>query len=153
MTSDSSVKHSIQTGMYLSRSKVQFFRHNDANHAKELMAAAKALEDKKGSSLQNRRFLIFETLYQNSGDVAPTKELVALAKQYKFRLVVDESSAVGVLGKTGRGGLEEAGVPISDVEIVLIDLGLSLSSVGGICTGRKSIVQFQVCHLLALCCV
>lgn len=41
-----------------------------------------------------------------------------LAQRYRYRLVVDESLSVGVLGKHGRGAAEEAGYAPEDVEIV-----------------------------------
>jgi serine palmitoyltransferase len=37
---------------------------------------------------------------------------VALKYKYKYRLIVEESLSMGVLGKTGRGLTEHAGVPV-----------------------------------------
>lgn len=39
-------------------------------------------------------------------------------QRYRYRLVVDESISVGVLGQHGRGAAEEAGYAPEDVEIV-----------------------------------
>lgn len=71
----------------------------------------------------NRRFIVVEGLYQRWGDIAPLPEIFALKKQYKYRLVVDESMSLGVLGQTGRGACQQFGLQPGDVEIVCASLG------------------------------
>ena len=44
-------------------------------------------------------------------------------QRYKYRLVVDESLALGVLGARGRGAAEAAGLQPGDVEIVGASMG------------------------------
>lgn len=64
-----------------------------------------------------------EGIYANYGDLAPLDKLIQLKKQYKYRLMVDESLAVGVLGKQGRGACEHFGLQSEDVEIRTASLG------------------------------
>lgn len=45
------------------------------------------------------------------------------SQRYRYRLVVDESMSLGVLGPTGRGAAEHAGCAADDVEIVGGSLG------------------------------
>ncbi len=45
--------------------------------------------------------------------------------RYKYRLVVDESVALGVLGATGRGAAQAAGLSTKDVDIVAASLSAS----------------------------
>lgn len=52
-------------------------------------------------------------MIQNSGRMAPLLELIKLKEKYRFRLLVDESNSIGVLGKTGRGITEHFEVPVS----------------------------------------
>eukprot|EP01096_Ripella_sp_DP13-Kostka_P018008 TRINITY_DN959_c0_g1_i1.p1 TRINITY_DN959_c0_g1~~TRINITY_DN959_c0_g1_i1.p1 ORF type:complete len:485 (-),score=249.16 TRINITY_DN959_c0_g1_i1:80-1534(-) len=151
IVSDKGVKHAIQIGNYLSRSRVSYFEHNDMKHCEELMKKVYDDEVKRGTDKKNRRFLVFETLYQNHGSIAPLDKLFALAKKYKFRLIVDESCAVGVLGANGRGAIEHFGLDPKDFEIICFDLGYSLASIGGICTGRSSVVSFQRLNGLGYC--
>ena len=47
----------------------------------------------------------------------------AVLRRYKYRLVVDESLALGVLGRTGRGACEHFGLTRDDVEITSASLG------------------------------
>jgi serine palmitoyltransferase len=42
----------------------------------------------------------------------PLDELVRLKEEYKFRVLVDESNSIGVLGKTGRGISEHFNIPV-----------------------------------------
>lgn len=71
----------------------------------------------------NRRFIVVEGIYKASGDLAPLDEIVTLKRKYKFRLVVDESFALGVLGKRGRGACEHFGLTPNDVEVVCSSMG------------------------------
>jgi serine palmitoyltransferase len=77
----------------------------------------KILEEVRRKDLQtkqklNRRFIVIEGLYQNTGDIVPLKRVMELKNKYCYRLILDESNAIGVLGKTGRGTCEYFGVPV-----------------------------------------
>jgi len=85
-----------------------------------------------------------EGLYKNYGHVCPINELVAIKKQFSYRLIVDESFSFGTLGKAGRGVIELYGKKImEDVEIVVISLENSLGSIGGVCIGNIEVVDHQ----------
>jgi len=148
---DEGAKHSIQIGNGLARSRVTYFRHNDMKHVEELMKKSKENEERLGFHLMHRRFVIVETLYQNYGDVTPLPELIQLAKKYQFRIVIDESCAVGVLGATGKGAMEHFGINLNEVDIMICDLGFSLASIGGISFGKKHVVDFQRLNGLGYC--
>ena len=47
---------------------------------------------------------------------------LSMPSRYKYRLVVDESVALGVLGATGRGAAQAAGLSTKDVDIVAASL-------------------------------
>ena len=73
----------------------------------------------------NRRFIIVEGVYAGSGDIAPMGEIFKLKEEFCYRLVVDESNALGVLGKRGRGACEHFGLQPQQVEIVTATMGAS----------------------------
>lgn len=50
---------------------------------------------------------------QNSGMMVPLDELIRLKEKYKFRILVDESNSLGVLGKTGRGITQHFNIPVN----------------------------------------
>ena len=74
----------------------------------------------------NRRFIVVEAVYKALGDLAPLAAIARLKHKYKFRLVVDESLAFGVLGASGRGACEHFGLQREDVEIICASMGQPL---------------------------
>ncbi|KAI0562157.1 serine palmitoyltransferase LCB1 subunit [Gracilaria domingensis] len=90
-----------------------------------------------------KRFIVVEAIYANSGHVAPLDCIVALKNKYKFRLLLDESFSIGVLGNGGRGALQQFGIARNDVEICTADLGNAVESVGGFCVGNTEVVEHQ----------
>lgn len=85
-----------------------------------------------------------EGLYQSTGRVAPLRKIVELRDKYFFRLLLDDSMALGVLGATGRGSPEHWGVPVSKVDMICCALGNAFASVGGFCAGSIQAVDHQV---------
>ncbi|KAL4513238.1 hypothetical protein Ndes2437A_g09144 [Nannochloris sp. 'desiccata'] len=100
-------------------------------------------EDRKQSRPLNRRFVIVEGVYANTGEVAPLAEIAILKNKFKYRLIVDDSVGLGVLGASGRGAIEEAGLNADDVEIVAASLGNSLATIGGFCTAALAIIASE----------
>ncbi len=62
-----------------------------------------------------RKLVIVEGIYANYGDLAPLDRIWPIKDKYKYRLMVDESHAFGVLGATGRGACEHFGLQPSQV--------------------------------------
>ena len=134
----------ILTGLNLSRGTVQSFRHNDMAHLQEIMQSIHD-DDKRlrRDSTQQRRFVVVEGLYRNTGDICPLPEILNLKEKFHYRLIMDESLSVGSIGQTGRGVTEYYGLPITAVEIVLVAMDTALASVGGVCVGSREIVDHQ----------
>lgn len=102
--SDECVNFAIQKGLDASRSKIVYFKHNDAKDLERLLKDQDKIDrknPKKASKI--RRFIIVEAIYMNTGEICPLPEIVELRKQYKLRLILDESVSFGSLGKNGRG--------------------------------------------------
>jgi len=66
-----------------------------------------------------------------------------VARKYKYRVILDDSFGIGVLGATGRGTLEHHGMSPSDVTAVVGSMGAALGSVGGFCAGAFEVVDHQ----------
>jgi len=134
----------IRTGLLLSRGTVQTFRHNDMTHLHAMLESIASDDIRlKRDSLQQRRFIVVEGLYRNTGDLCPLRELVELKEKFYYRLILDESLSFGVIGSTGRGVTEYFGVDINDVEILNISMDTTLASVGGLCVGSREVVDHQ----------
>jgi 7-keto-8-aminopelargonate synthetase-like enzyme len=46
--------------------------------------------------------VVVEGISTNWGDICPLKKVHALCDEFKYRIILDDSNAIGVLGKTGR---------------------------------------------------
>lgn len=89
-----------------------------------------------------RRMLIAtDGVFSMDGITAKLKEICDLAEKYGALVMVDDSHASGVLGKTGRGSIEQAGV-LDRIDILTSTFGKALGGAGGgFTTGKKEIIQ------------
>ncbi|XP_044470421.1 long chain base biosynthesis protein 1-like isoform X2 [Mangifera indica] len=137
---DEGVHWGIQNGLYLSRSTIVYFKHNDMESLQKTLERVTA-ENKRVKKL--RRYIVVEAVYQNSGQIAPLDEIIRLKEEYRFRVVLDESNSFGVLGSSGRGLTEYHGVPIEKIDIITAAMGHALATEGGFCTGSTRVVDHQ----------
>ena len=123
---------SIIDGVRLCKAKRFITPHND------LAAVEKALQEAQAC---RRRLMITDGIFSMEGELGPLPELVALAATYDTTLVVDDSHATGVLGKTGRGSAEELGV-MDRIPVFTSTLGKAMgSAAGGFPTGPAPLVD------------
>jgi 8-amino-7-oxononanoate synthase len=115
---------SIYDGSRLGMAEVIRFRHNNPD---DLYKRLRRLEGVPGD-----RLIVVEGIYSMLGDTAPLKEFAAVKRETGAYLLVDEAHSLGVLGETGRGLAEAAGVE-DDVDFIVGTFSKSLGSVGGFC--------------------
>ncbi|KAG6517010.1 hypothetical protein ZIOFF_020387 [Zingiber officinale] len=137
---DEGVHWGVQNGLYLSRSNVVYFKHNDMA---SLESTLEKLAHGNKQAEKVRRYIVVEALYQNSGQIAPLNDIVRLKEKYRFRIILEESHSFGVLGNTGRGLAELYGVPIEKIDIITAGMGNALATDGGFCTGNARVVDHQ----------
>jgi len=129
---------SIIDGQRLCRSETtdkKIYNHVDVAHLEQL------LEQDKNADY---RFRIIATdgVFSMEGDLAPLPELVALARRYAAMLFVDDSHAIGVCGKTGRGTPEHFGV-LGKVDVLTGTLGKAIGGAsGGYISGSKALISY-----------
>ena len=141
---DEACYDAILTGVELSRSTVVTFRHNDMAHLREILTSIRADDIRKRfDTRQQRRFIVTEGLFRLVGDLCPLPAILQLKEEFFYRLILDESTSFGVVGRTGRGVTEHFGVKIADIEIVTVSVDTVLASVGGLCVGSHEIVDHQ----------
>jgi len=122
---------SIIDGIRLS--KAQRFRYKNRDMAD--------LEDQLKAA-QSARFRMIATdgVFSMDGYIAPLREICDLAEKYHAAVMVDDSHAVGLVGPTGRGSHEHAGV-MGRVDIFTGTLGKALGGAsGGYISGAKSLI-------------
>lgn len=131
-------------GLNLSRSTIQYFKHNDMA---DLEAIMQSIADDdilyKRDATQQRRFIVAEGIYRNTGDICFLPNILALKDRFRYRLILDESLSFGTMGATGRGITEHFGVKVTEVEILTVAMDTALGSVGGLCIGTREVVDHQ----------
>jgi glycine C-acetyltransferase len=91
----------------------------------------------------NARFKMIATdgVFSMDGYIANLSAICDLADKYDALVMVDDSHAVGFMGKTGRGTHEHCGV-MSRVDVITGTLGKALGGAsGGYTSGRKEIIE------------
>lgn len=127
---------SIYDGCALGNAQIVRFRHNSVEDL-----------DKRLSRLPGKggRLVVLEGVYSMLGDIAPLKDMVAVAKKHGAMIVVDEAHGMGFFGPNGRGVFEEAGVE-ADVDFVVGTFSKSVGTVGGFVVSNHP--KFDVLRLV-----
>jgi 5-aminolevulinate synthase len=123
---------SMIAGIRHSGARRHIFRHNDARHLEELLAAADPAAPK---------IVAFESVYSMDGDVSPIGELCDTAHRFGALTYLDEVHAVGMYGVGGGGVAERDGV-LDKVDIVQGTLAKAFGVVGGYIASTEATVDF-----------
>ncbi|MFZ4109733.1 MAG: serine palmitoyltransferase [Polymorphobacter sp.] len=127
---------SIYDGCYLGNADIVRFKHNSVE---DLEKRLRRLPPEAG------KLVILEGVYSMLGDIAPLKELVAVAKAHGAMVLVDEAHGMGFFGENGRGVYEAAGVA-DDVDFVVGTFSKSVGTVGGFCVSNHP--KFEILRLV-----
>ena len=119
---DKSVHMSILEGAQLSRAKIHYFEHNDADHLRKILEEL--------APTGRRTLVCTEGVFSADGDFGKLDEIVPIAKEYGAQVLVDEAHSFGVAGPNGRGVAEELGV-LADVDYLVVTFSKALGGVGG----------------------
>jgi len=125
---------SIIDGVRLCKAQRYRYKNNDMNDLEEKLKEAKA---------NNVRYLLIATdgVFSMDGFIANLKEIRNLADKYNAMVMVDDSHAVGFMGKHGKGTPEHCGV-LGKIDIITGTLGKALGGAsGGYTSGRKEIID------------
>ncbi len=112
---------SIYDGAFLGQRNVVRFRHNSVEHLESRLSKLPA---------EAHKLVILEGVYSMLGDIAPLKEMVAVAKKYGCMVLVDEAHSMGFYGPNGRGVYEAMGLE-DQVDFVVGTFSKSVGTVGG----------------------
>lgn len=134
--SDANNHASMIEGMRRSGARCEVFAHNDATALERLLERIDP---------RLPRIVAIESLYSMDGDIAPLRELAAVARRHGALCFVDETHAVGAHGPQGAGLVAAAGLQ-AEVDIVQGGLGKAYGVVGGFIAASARIVDFVRSH-------
>ena len=120
--SDRLVHSCILDGIKLSGAKHVRFKHNDLISLKTRLQEC--------SNIQNKKIIVVESVYSMDGDLAPLKEIFALAEKHNALLMVDEAHATGTIGNSGRGLINQLDLE-SKIPFAMGTMSKGIGSYGG----------------------
>ena len=123
---------SIIDGVRLCKAKRFRYKNNDLTDLEEQLKQAKDCRF---------RMIATDGVFSMDGYIANLPGICELADKYKALVMVDDSHAVGFMGKNGRGTHEHHDV-IDRIDVLTGTLGKALGGAsGGYTSGRKEIIQ------------
>jgi 8-amino-7-oxononanoate synthase len=131
---DAAILNSCVEGARLSGARRVPFAHNDVSSAEREMKAAR-----RGAQ---RALIVIEGHYSMDGDVPDLRGFVRIARQYGAWLMVDDAHGLGVVGASGRGVFEAAGVDPGDADIWMGTLSKTLCACGGYIAAKAELIDW-----------
>jgi glycine C-acetyltransferase len=139
---------SIIDGIRLCKAKRLIYDHADmVSLEKALQTAREGMDIWDGPGLGKepvpaRNILVVtDGVFSMDGDIADIRKIHELGNTYDTLVVVDDSHGTGVLGATGRGSVEHAGM-LGQVDVITSTLGKAMGgATGGFTTGRREIIE------------
>jgi 8-amino-7-oxononanoate synthase len=132
---DKLVHASMIDACRLSGAKLVRFAHNDAG------ALEKRLEQSPAAG--RRRLILTESVFSMDGDLAPLKQMAALAEEHGAMLMVDEAHACGTFGPNGAGLIREHGLEHS-VTVSMGTMSKALAGYGGFVACSKALRNLMI---------
>ena len=123
---------SIYDGCKLSYGRMLRYKHADME---DLERQLKTVPDGAGI------LIVTDGVFSMGGDIAKLPEIVALAKKYGARVMVDDAHGLGVIGEGGRGTASYFGLE-KEVDIYMGTFSKSLASLGGYMAADERVVNF-----------
>ena len=121
---------SLIDGARLSGARLLRYTHNDARAVRQLLHAH-----------AHCTLIATDGLFSMDGDVAPVADLARLAHAHHAWFVVDDAHGLGVLGATGGGTLEAAGLTQDEVPLLVGTLGKAFGSFGAFVAGPDPVIE------------
>ncbi len=125
---------SIIDGIRLCKAQRYRYKNSDMNDLEEKLKEAKA-------NKAQQILIATDGVFSMDGYIAKLKDICDLADKYGAMVMVDDSHAVGFMGKHGKGTHEHNGV-LGRIDIITGTLGKALGGAsGGYTSARKEIVD------------
>lgn len=124
---------SIYDACRLSYGKMIRFEHSNMQDLEQKLSQ---IDTTNGGIL-----IVTDGVFSMSGEICKLPEIVALAKKYGARVMVDDAHGLGVLGEHGRGTAEHFGLE-NEVDIYMGTFSKSLASLGGYMASTAEVAEY-----------
>ncbi len=116
------------------------YKHNDMADLEKTIAKL---------PLETPKLVVSDGVFSTSGTIVDLPKLVAIAKKYNARILIDDAHSTGVIGKGGRGTASHFGLD-KEVDMTMGTFSKTFSSLGGYVVGDRAVINFLKHHAPAL---
>ena len=128
-----SIIDSMRLAKSITKCTTGVYQHSDMGDLRDRLRGAKGAR---------RRIIWTDGVFSMEGSIAKLPDILQLARDHDAIVVVDDSHATGVLGRTGRGTAEHFGV-LGEVDIITSTLGKALGgAAGGFVAGSAALTDY-----------
>jgi glycine C-acetyltransferase len=129
-----SIIDSVRLAKAITKCTTAVYRHADMDDLREKLRANRSAP---------RKIIWTDGVFSMEGAIAKLPDIVQIAREEGAIVVMDDSHATGVLGKTGRGTAEHFGM-VGEVDIITSTLGKALGgAAGGFIAGPASLCDIM----------
>lgn len=125
---------SIIDGIVLSGAAYKRYHHVDMESLEAMLKIAPP---------SARKVIVTESVFSMDGDIAPLDRIVELAQEYQCAVMVDDAHGLGVLGKTGKGGIEHFGLD-GKIAIQMGTFSKAAGSFGAYVCGSRDLIEVLI---------
>lgn len=108
------------------------YKHNDMSNLETVLSRL---------PVDAPKLVVSDGVFSTTGDVVDLPKMVAAAKKYNARVMIDDAHSVGVIGQGGRGTASHFGLE-NDVDLVMGTFSKTFASLGGFVVGDKSVINY-----------
>jgi glycine C-acetyltransferase len=128
-----SIVDSMRLAKSITKCQTAVYKHVDLDDLRAKLEGARGAK---------RRIVWSDGVFSMEGSITPLPDLMQICRDLDAVLVIDDSHATGVLGKTGRGTAEHFGV-LGEVDIITSTLGKALGgAAGGFVAGSAALCDY-----------
>lgn len=121
---------SLIDGVRLAGAHSTRYRHADVDDLERRLVASRA----------RGRYVVTDGVFSMDGDVAPLRDIAAVAAAHEALLICDDAHGFGVLGG-GRGLVTALGLTQAEVPLLVVTFGKALGTVGAAVVGRADLIE------------
>lgn len=125
---------SLLDGGLSSGARFQRYHHNSKT---DLDRRLQRLE----TGQKGNRLVVTDGVFSMDGDEAPLPDIAATCQRYQGWLMVDDAHGFGVLGESGGGCVEQHGLSVHDVPILVGTLGKAFGTSGAFVAGSEALIE------------
>ena len=120
----------IDAGL-LGNASLHRYHHSDMQSLRRQLAAFP----------EGMRMVATDGVFSMDGDIALLGEMASICSSEQALLMVDDAHGLGVLGRDGRGCVDEAGLTQSDVPVLMGTLGKAFGVAGAFVAGSELLIE------------